>query len=463
MTDRSQNPDPFEEVLAASLARYAAVAGSTGDAYAIADTMLEARRKRRFRIGLAAISGVLAMAVLAGIAIGALSEPQQQVGPGPSESLAPSSEATSSAAADPSPTLEPTGEALPGVEAPEACGFPDGTALSFAGRSTTSALDVQEAVGDPMSDDPADIYVTWDRVGWGNWGHVRLVCAIFVEPAGFVEVTVHPDDGGRATPAPEPSLPVPSCEPAPSPNAGIGDGQIEVTVAALWEAGQCGDSLAEFGDHDLVFDAHPWGLGAVDPCYSREPAWLSTCGNGFFLLPPGSRSGDNPTLRPPLVLAVLHPELGVLEDMREDLYPIGEPALLRVTAHFDDPAAMECRFVDPEWHGPGPSPSPSDVIDECRNTLVITAIEPSNGISLVDAVNAARDVLPNGEELDVIVVNAGPLGQLLADLGPQEWASDLSADLRVWQVVLARGDRAAFVWIDYADGSVYGFAEMIVD
>jgi hypothetical protein len=337
MTDRSPTPDPFEEALAVSLARYAADAGGTGDAYAIADAMLEARRTHRFRIGLAAISGVLATAVVAGIAIGALAEPQPQVGPGPSESLTPSTEATPSASASPPPTLEPTSEALPGAEAPEACGFPDDTALSFAGRSTTSALDVQEVVGDPMSDDPADIYVTWDRIDWGNWGPVRLVCAIFVEPAGFVEITVHPDDGGRATPAPEPSLSVPSCEPAPSPNAAIGDGPYEVTVAELWEAGQCGDSLAEFGDNDLAFDAHPWGLGALDPCYSREPAWL-----------------------------------------REDLYPIGEPALLRVIAHFDDPAAMECRFVDPEWRGPGPgpSPSPSDVIDECRNTLVVTAIEP---------------------------------------------------------------------------------------
>ena len=206
MTDRSLTTDPFEEALAASLARYAADAGGTGDAYAIADTMLEARRKRRFRIGLAAISGVLATAVVAGIAIGALAEPQQQVGPGPSES-APSTEPTPSPT--PSPTLEPTSEALPGVEAPEACGFPDGTALSFAGRSTTSALDVQEVVGDPMSDDPADIYVTWDRIDWGNWGPVRLVCAIFVEPEGFVEITVHPDDGGRFSPTPGPSASAP--------------------------------------------------------------------------------------------------------------------------------------------------------------------------------------------------------------------------------------------------------------
>ncbi|HYI67195.1 MAG TPA: hypothetical protein VEW95_09745 [Candidatus Limnocylindrales bacterium] len=375
MTDRSPTPDPFEEALAASLARYAAEAGGAGDAYTIADAMLDARRKRRYRIGLAAISGVLATAVVAGIAIGALAEPPPQVGPGPSESLAPS-EPAPSATATQSPSTEPTSEALPGVEAPEACGFPDGTALSYAGRSTTSALDVQEVVGDPMSDDPADIYVTWDRIDWGGWGRVRLVCAIFVEPAGFVEVTVHPKDGGRATAPPEPSLPVPSCEPVPTPNQGLGDEPYEVTVAELWEADQCGDSLSEFGNSDLVLTAYLSGGFILDPCYSREPAWLTTCANGFFLQTPESRSGDDVGIQPPLVMAVLHPEVGALEDLQDDIYPGGEPALLRVTAHFDDPAAVECRFVDPDWRGPGPSPSPDDAIDECRNTLVVTVIEP---------------------------------------------------------------------------------------
>jgi hypothetical protein len=207
MTDRPQTTDPFEEMLAGSLARYAADAGGTGDAYAIADAMLEARRNRRFRIGLAAVTGVLATAVLAGIAIGALAEPQPRVGPGPTQSLRPTESVGTESAA---PSSEPTPETLPDAEAPEACGFPDGTGLSYAGRSTTAALDVQEVVGDPMSFDPADIYVTSDRVDWGGWGRVRLVCAIFVDQPDFVEITVHPDDGGRYSPTPAPSAPEPS-------------------------------------------------------------------------------------------------------------------------------------------------------------------------------------------------------------------------------------------------------------
>ena len=100
-----------------------------------------------------------------------------------------------------------------GAEAPAACGFPEGTALSFAGRSTTADLDVQEVVGDPMSNALADIYITRDAFDQGEL-HGRLVCAVFVDDPGFVEVTVHPADGGRVT-EPLPTSPV---SPSPLPS-----------------------------------------------------------------------------------------------------------------------------------------------------------------------------------------------------------------------------------------------------
>ena len=111
------------------------------------------------------------------------------------------------------PPVESGGTAAPGVavegEAPLECGFPAGTVLSYAGRSTTAELDVQEAVGDPMSDDPADIYITRDEFDQGEH-HGRLVCAVFVNDPGFVEVTVHPEDGGRfVPPTPYPSVTAP--------------------------------------------------------------------------------------------------------------------------------------------------------------------------------------------------------------------------------------------------------------
>ena len=42
-------------------------------------------------------------------------------------------------------------------------------------------------------DDPADIYITRDAFDQGEH-HGRLVCAVFVNDPGFVEITVHPED-----------------------------------------------------------------------------------------------------------------------------------------------------------------------------------------------------------------------------------------------------------------------------
>lgn len=101
-------------------------------------------------------------------------------------------------------------QALGGAAAPAECGFPAGTPLEYAGRSTTGALGVQEVIGDPMADDPADIYITRDELAQGEL-RGRLVCAVFVDPPGFVEVTVHPADGGRVEPPP----PAPPVSPPP--------------------------------------------------------------------------------------------------------------------------------------------------------------------------------------------------------------------------------------------------------
>jgi hypothetical protein len=107
---------------------------------------------------------------------------------------------------------------LSGSEAADDC-FPPGTALSFSGRTTTAALDVQEVVGDPMSHQLADIFITRDAFDQGAL-HGRLVCAIYVE-TGFVEVTVHPADGGRVLGVPlGPSIP-----PTPLPS-----GQLEIVT-----------------------------------------------------------------------------------------------------------------------------------------------------------------------------------------------------------------------------------------
>jgi hypothetical protein len=141
-----------------------------------------------------------------------------------------------------------------GVEAPEACGFPPGTPLEFAGRATTAGLNVQEVVGDPMSDDPADIYITREAFDQGEH-HGRLVCAVFVNDPGFVEVTVHPEDGGRF----EPVEPTP--RPTPPPG-GIAESDAvrfaegEAPVREGWELlGVMPGSVSEFR---IGRESEPW-------------------------------------------------------------------------------------------------------------------------------------------------------------------------------------------------------------
>jgi hypothetical protein len=166
-------------------------------------------------------------------------------------------QATMTAAATAAPTVTSVPTPLSGAEAPSECGFPAGTALVFAGRSTTSALNVQEVLGDPMSDDPADIYITHETFDQGDL-HGRLVCAIYVESEGFVEVTVHPDDGGRFVPP----TPYPSTT---APAGGLSqDAAIDAARAYLEQPGEWDLTATEAGPiekvlpHVLEDDHYEW-------------------------------------------------------------------------------------------------------------------------------------------------------------------------------------------------------------
>jgi hypothetical protein len=152
----------------------------------------------------------------------------------------------------------PSVDAAPRVreEAPAACGFAPGTALEFAGRSTTAELDVQEAVGDSMSTLPADIYITRDAFEQGEH-HGRLVCAIFVDQPDFVEITVHPEDGGRVEPVeptPRPTPPPDGIAEANAVEAATG----EVPENEAWEL--WGAFPATIAELPLTPDSAPWSV-----------------------------------------------------------------------------------------------------------------------------------------------------------------------------------------------------------
>jgi len=87
MTDQA---DRFDLHLADALGAYAASGLGDTDAYAMADAMLATRQRRRTRWALGGIGAVLAVAVLAGIVIGGITQPLPDVGPSASVSVAPS-------------------------------------------------------------------------------------------------------------------------------------------------------------------------------------------------------------------------------------------------------------------------------------------------------------------------------------------------------------------------------------
>jgi hypothetical protein len=160
---------------------------------------------------------------------------------------------------------------LAGPEAPESCGFPDGTALSYAGRSSTAALDVQEVVGDPMSNDAADIYITRDMFDQGQLNG-RLVCAVFVDQPGFVEVTVHPADVGRFEPAESADV-----TPVPAPTGGVSrDEALQAAHDAFPEAENWEVAVGAGQVAQMVpgWDSYDW-LRGLDPGHWVWQVFLS--------------------------------------------------------------------------------------------------------------------------------------------------------------------------------------------
>ena len=124
--------------------------------------------------------------------------------------------------------------------------------------------------------------------------------------------------------------------------------------------------LARFGNTELRFVAILGAVGAVDPCFELKPAWLNICGEravGLFH-PDGKDAPPEPGRQ--FVYGAVHPSLEM--ESGWDL------ARVMITAHYDDPAAQDCRYT--EWAPRfGPQPSVEETVEMCRSILVITDIE----------------------------------------------------------------------------------------
>jgi len=130
-----------------------------------------------------------------------------------------------------------------------------------------------------------------------------------------------------------------------------------------------GDPVACYGNAALTFDATWYGGGVADCPSAPEPAWLAC--SAFSLQP----FGDTRKLGAP--------QLWVAVDPSVSFGPSEPYAQVRVTGHFDDPAAQTCRDTQPM---PGESPGLRPVavaIEGCRRTFVVTEVSERAVAALV--------------------------------------------------------------------------------
>ena len=118
-----------------------------------------------------------------------------------------------------------------------------------------------------------------------------------------------------------------------------------------------GDPVACYGDAPLTFDATWLGGGEAECPAAPEPAWLAC--SSFALQAPG----DMRKMGPAQLFVAIHPSASLS-------IPSQPYAQVRVTGHFDDPAAQTCRETqlgDAETLAPA-----ADTIARCRRVFVVT-------------------------------------------------------------------------------------------
>jgi len=127
------------------------------------------------------------------------------------------------------------------------------------------------------------------------------------------------------------------------------------------------DPLACYGTASLTIDGVVSGPGLVDCPVGLEPSWFA-CDHHVLVSPIDDHASARIVLaaRSPageiLWYAALHPDLG-----RTNADFLGDA--LRLTGHYDDPAALTCHYSPPLQ-----DEDPAETVWTCRVTFVITAI-----------------------------------------------------------------------------------------
>lgn len=179
---------------------------------------------------------------------------------------------------------------------------------------------------------------------------VTAVAAVVAIAAliGFQFSNLTPDIG--ASPSPTITEPSPSTTPA----ADCVNPPLDITSLI-----NVADPVACYGNAPLTFDATWLGGGVADCPAAPEPAWLAC--SAFSLQP----VGDTRKVGAPQLSVAVDPSVSV---------SLSEPfAQVRVTGHFDDPAAQTCR--ETQLGGGAQSLAPAaETIERCRSTFVVTEV-----------------------------------------------------------------------------------------
>jgi hypothetical protein len=171
-------------------------------------------------------------------------------------------------------------------------------------------------------------------------------------------------------PSPSPSE-VPSSPSATvSPSASLPPGCVNppTDISTLIDMQSTGpldpgvDPVACYGDAPLSFDATWLGGGVADCPSAPEPAWLAC--SAFSLQAPG----DTRKVGAPSLSVAVEPSASL--SIPAEPYP-----QVRVTGHFDDPAAQTCR--ETQLGGGAETLAPAaETIGRCRRTFVVTEVVP---------------------------------------------------------------------------------------
>lgn len=185
----------------------------------------------------------------------------------------------------------------------------------------------------------------------------------------FIEVAT--ESPSAATPTASSGSPAMTVPPTPSdrtPSAECVNPPVDVLTLAYQS-----DPVACYGDAPLIVDAYLTQVGVIDgPCLDVEPAWLA-CG-AWVELDVVRKTATTPSNTLAYV-SIFNPLFAAID-------PTAGPgdqfmgSNVRVTGHFDDPAALNCRYTAGSgW--PTADFTASDLISSCRGLFVITKIVPS--------------------------------------------------------------------------------------